>query len=98
MSWYVLLICPHHERVVYDRLVHSGVAVSLPLTTTHRTATDGPRHTIRPLFPRDVLVRCVLDRTTELALISLPAVVQLLDDERGQLVVMPEEEIRRLQR
>jgi transcription antitermination factor NusG len=98
MPWYVLVTRPHHERVVYDRLVHRGVAAYLPLTSRPCPATDGPRHPIRPLFPRYVWVRCVLDCATELALISLPGVVRLLDDGRGQLVLIPEEEIRRLQR
>jgi transcription antitermination factor NusG len=49
-----------------------------------------------PLFPRHVFVRCYLEIYAHLELISIPGVMQILEDPQGRLRVVPEDEIRLL--
>jgi transcription antitermination factor NusG len=98
MKWYVVYTRHHHERSVYERLVERGFQSYLPLATVWRKSNRGPRKVARPLFPRHIFVRCYLEMYAHLELISIPGVMRILEDLQGQLVVVPEDEIRLLRR
>lgn len=96
MKWYVLYSRPHHERVVYERLLNKTFESYLPLATVWRQSKGGPRKALTPLFPRHLFVLCHLEMDTHLELITTPGVVRLLEDGRGQFLVVPDEEIHTL--
>jgi transcriptional antiterminator RfaH len=98
MKWYVLYTRHHHERTVYERLLEKGFQCYLPLAIVWRKGKGGARRVMTPLFPRHVFVRCYLEMYAHLELISIPGVMRLLEDGQGQLLVMPEDEIRLLRR
>ena len=98
MKWYVLYTRHHHERAVYERLLEKGFQSYLPLAMVWRKSYRGLRKVAIPLFPRHVFVRCFLEMYAHLELISLPGVMQILEDPQGRLRVVPEDEIRLLRR
>ena len=98
MKWYVLYTRHHHERAVYERLLDKGFQPYLPSTIVWRKSNRGLRKVESPLFPRHIFVRCYLEMYAHLALISIPGVMRMLEDLQGQLVVIPEDEIRLLRR
>ena len=98
MKWYVLYTRHQHERAVYGRLLEKGFQSYLPLATVWRKSHSGPRKMSIPLFPRYVFVRCYLEMYAHLELISIPGVMRILEDSQGRLCVIPEDEIRLLQR
>lgn len=98
MKWYVVYTRPHHERAVCERLLHEGFELWLPLAIVWRTLRGGPRKVSVPLFPRYLFVRCYLEMYNHLALITTPGVIRLMEDEHGQLLVVPDEEILLLRR
>jgi transcription antitermination factor NusG len=98
MKWYVVYTRHHHERSVNERLVESGFQSYLPLAMVWRKSNRGPRKVAIPLFPRYIFVRCYLEMYAHLELISIPGVMRILEDLQGQLVVVPEEEIRLLRK
>jgi transcription antitermination factor NusG len=97
MKWYVLYTRHHHERAVYDRLRQKGFEAFLPLAVIWRQAKGGLRQASIPLFPRHIFVRCYLEMYTHLELITMPGVIRLLEDAEGQIVAVPEAEMRVLQ-
>jgi transcriptional antiterminator RfaH len=98
MKWYILYTRHHHERAVYERLLEKGFQSYLPLAMVWRKSKGGTRRVTTPLFPRHVFVRCYLEMYAHLELISIPGVMRLLEDAQGQLLVMPEHEVRLLRR
>jgi transcriptional antiterminator RfaH len=98
MKWYVLYTRHHHERAVYKRLLDKGFQPYLPLAMVWRKSNRGLRKVESPLFPRHIFVRCYLEMYAHLALISIPGVMRILEDLQGQLVVVPDDEIRLLRR
>src|SRR5574337_1373217 len=98
MKWYTVYTKPRHERAVCERLLHGGFDPWLPLATVWRTSKGGPRRASTPLFPRYLFVRCYLDMYNHLAVITTPGVIGLMEDEHGQCLVVPDEEILLLQR
>ena len=98
MKWYVVYTRHHHERSVYERLVERGFQSYLPLAMVWRKSNRGPRKVAIPLFPRYIFVRCYLEMYAHLELISIPGVMRVLEDLQGQLVVVPEDEIRLLRK
>jgi transcriptional antiterminator RfaH len=96
MKWYILYTRHHHERAVYERLLGKGFQAYLPLTMVCRKSNHGPRKAAIPLFPRHVFVRCYLEIYAQLELISIPGVLRIVEDARGQLCIVPEDEIRML--
>jgi transcriptional antiterminator RfaH len=98
MKWYVLYTRHYHERAVYERLLNRGFQAYLPWAMVWRQAKSGLRQVTTPLFPRYVFVRCYLEMYAHLELISLPGVMHLLEDTEGQLLVLPDEEMRLLRR
>jgi transcription antitermination factor NusG len=94
MKWYVLYTRHHHERAVDERLLDKGFQSYLPLAIVWRKSNRGLRKVESPLFPRHIFVRCYLEMYAHLALISIPGVMQILEDLQGQLVVVSEDEIR----
>ncbi|MBI3325784.1 MAG: hypothetical protein HYZ81_03655 [Nitrospinae bacterium] len=94
MKWYVLYTRPHHERVVYERLLRKGFEVYLPLAVVWRQSTGRSRKASIPLFARHVFVHSYLEMYAHLELIGIPGVVRLLEDPQGEFLVVPEEEIR----
>ena len=97
MKWYVVYTQHHHERSVSDRLRQKGYEAFLPLGAMWRQAKGGPRQVTTPLFARCVFVRCYLEMYTHLELITMPGVIRLLEDAEGQVMVVPEAEMRVLQ-
>lgn len=98
MKWYVVYTRHHHERSVYERLVGRGFQAYLPLAIVWRKSNRRPRKVAIPLFPRYIFVRCYLEMYAHLELISTPGVMCILEDLQGQLVVVPEDEIRLLRK
>lgn len=98
MKWYVVYTKPRHERTVCERLLHGGFDPWLPLATVWRTSKSGPRRASTPLFPRHLFVRCYLEMYNHLAVITTPGVIRLIEDEYGQCLVVPDEEILLLRR
>lgn len=98
MKWYVLYTRHHHERTVYERLLARGLELYLPLARVWRKSHRGLREMISPLFPRYLFVRCYLEMYAHLELISIPGVLHVMEDERGQLMVISEDEIRLLRK
>jgi transcription antitermination factor NusG len=98
MKWYVLYTRHHHERAVYERLSVKGFQSYLPLAMAWRKSNRGLRKVATPLFPRHVFVRCYLEMYAHLELISIPGVMQILEDAQGRLRVVPEDEMRLLRR
>ncbi len=96
MKWYVLYTRHHHDRVVWDRLMHKGFEVYQPLLKVWRKSNGGSRETEVPLFARRLFVRCYLEMYTHLELITTPGVMHLLEDLPGQFLVVPDEEISTL--
>jgi transcription antitermination factor NusG len=98
MKWYVLYTRHHHERAVYERLLDKGFQSYLPLAMVWRKSNRGLRKVATPLFPRHVFVRCYLEMYAHLELITMPGVMHILEEPHGQLLVVPEDEIRVLRR
>src|SRR5574337_195464 len=98
MKWYVVYTRPRHERAVCERLMHEGFEPWLPLAIVWRTSKGGLRKTSTPLFPRYLFVRCYLEMYNHVALITTPGVIRLMEDEPGQFLVVPDEEILILRR
>jgi transcription antitermination factor NusG len=98
MKWYVLYTRHHHERAVYERLLERAFQSYLPLAFVWRKSNRGLRKVATPLFPRYILVRCYLEMYAHLELISIPGAMRILEDLHGQLVVVPEEEVRLLRK
>lgn len=98
MKWYVLTTRPHHERTVYERLVRKGFEAYLSMARVWRTFNGVRRETSVPLFKRHVFVHCYLEMYTHLELIATPGVMGLREDPRGGFLVVPDEEIRTLQK
>ncbi len=96
MKWYVLYTRHHHDRAVWDRLMHKGFEVYQPLLKVWRKSNGGSRETEVPLFARRLFVRCYLEMYTHLELITTPGVMHLLEDLPGQFLVVPDEEISTL--
>lgn len=94
MKWYILYTRHHHERTVHERLVDKGFQAYLPLTMGWRKSKRCVRQGATPLFPRHVFVRCYLELYAHLELISIPGVMQLLEDIQGRVRVVPDDEIR----
>jgi transcription antitermination factor NusG len=98
MKWYILYTRHHHERAVHERVLARGFQAYLPLTMIWRKSYRSPRKVPTPLFPRHVFVRCYLEMYAHLELISIPGVMQILEDTQGRLSVVPEAEIQLLRR
>jgi transcriptional antiterminator RfaH len=98
MKWYVLYTRYHHERAVYERLLDKRFQSYLPLARVWRKSNRGLRKVASPLFPRHIFVRCYLEMYAHLELISISGVMYLLEDIQGQLVVVPEDEMRLLRK
>ncbi len=97
MKWYVLYTRHHHDRAVWDRLVHKGFEVYQPLLKVWRRSNGVSREANVPLFARRLFVHCYLEMYTQLELITTPGVMHLLEDVHGQFLVVPDEEISILQ-
>src|SRR5215831_15751798 len=98
MKWYVLFTQYHHERAVYERVMHKGFQSYMPLAAVWRNSKRGLRQVATPLFPRYVFIRCHLEMCTHVELISTPGVVWLQEDSQGWSLIVPDEEIQRLRR
>jgi transcription antitermination factor NusG len=94
MKWYILYTRYHHERAVHERLVNRGFQAYLPLSMGWRKSQRSLRKVGTPLFPRYVFVRCYLEVYAHLELVSIPGVMQLLEDTQGRVRVVPDDEIR----
>lgn len=94
MKWYVLYTRYYHERAVLARVAAKGFQAYLPWGTVWRPSKHGLRKVTAPLFPRYIFVWCYLEMWTHLELISIPGVLRLLEDAEGQLLVVPDEEMR----
>jgi transcription antitermination factor NusG len=81
---------------VHERIVDKRFQTYLPLTRGWRKSNRSLRRVATPLFPRHVFVRCYLEIYAHLELISIPGVMQILEDPQGRLRVVPEDEIRLL--
>jgi transcription antitermination factor NusG len=98
MKWYILYTRHHHEQSVCKRLEQKGFEAYMPLMPSWRQSKRGTRQVSIPLFPRYIFVRCYLEMYAHLELITMPGVLRLVEDSQQQLLVMPEEEIRLLQK
>src|ERR1700733_2003508 len=92
--WYVAYTLPRHEKAVANRLVSQKVTSYLPLYSAVRCWNRRRVEVELPLFPGYVFVRMLV--SDRLRILSRPGIIRLLS-VNGNLAVLPDEEMQRLQ-
>jgi transcription antitermination factor NusG len=82
--WHVLHVISNHEKHVAQHLVVHSVEHYLPLYSERVKWTDRTVITERPLFSGYVFARFLPE--SRLSVISIPGVLRLLGDKRGDMV------------
>jgi transcription antitermination factor NusG len=92
--WYVAYTLPRHEKAVANRLVSQKVTSYLPLYSAVRCWNRRRVEVELPLFPGYVFVRMLV--SDRIRILSRPGIIRLLS-VNGNLAVLPDEEMQRLQ-
>ena len=94
-SWFALRVRSRSEVAVGDLLGHKGFETYTPTYAEPRTYSDRTRSILAPLFPGYVF--CRFDPADRLAIITTPAVQQILTSG-GRLAALDVEEIESVRR
>ena len=93
--WYAAYTCANHEKRVREQLEQRSVESFLPIYETVRRWKDRRMRLQLPLFPGYLFVRiAAIDR---LRVLQIPGVVRLVGFN-GQLIALPDEEIKALKK
>jgi transcription antitermination factor NusG len=93
--WYALRTRSRHEKRVREELEARGIEPFLPLVERWRQWKDRRKRVAFPLFPGYCFAR--FPRTSRVAVLTIPGVVQILGNQDGPVPV-PESEIEAVRR
>jgi transcriptional antiterminator NusG len=97
-AWYALWTHSHCEQRVHDQLVQIGFCAFLP-TIDVWSRRRGVRRLVRtPMFPGYLFLHHAMDKTAHVAVSKVRGLVQVLGSRWDRLAVIPDEEIRSLER
>lgn len=92
-KWYALYTRPRAEKLVYQRLVESGVETFLPLQKTFRSWSDRRKLVEKPLLPSYIFVRTHLKMFP--VVYRIEGIIKFVSFE-GKAVSIPQRQIDNL--